>query len=138
VRLLVDTNILISAALFPDSISARAFTKAVTPPHSAVVCGYSLDEMRRVYKRKFLHKLQDLERFISALMLAVELVPTPAQEESVAGESAIRDVNDRPIFRAAVAAQVDAILTGDKDFLESGIAKPQSLTAAEFVRMDYA
>mgnify|MGYP003620427734 CR=1 FL=1 len=135
-RLLVDTNILVSAALFPDSVPARAFTKAVTPPHDAVVCDYSLDEMRRVYNRKFPHKLQDFERFVSALTLSVELVSTPAQEESVEGENAIRDINDRPIFRAAVAAKVDAILTGDKDFLESGIAKPKSLTAAEFVRMD--
>jgi predicted nucleic acid-binding protein len=135
-RLLVDTNILVSAALFPDSVAARAFTKAVTPPHDAVVCDYSLDEMRRVYNRKFLHKLQDFERFVSALTLSVELVPTPAQEESVEGENAIRDVNDRPIFRAAAAAQVEVILTGDRDFLESGITKPKSLTAAEFLRME--
>ena len=135
-RLLVDTNILISAALFPDSVPARAFTKAVTPPHDAVVCDYSLDEMRRVYNRKFPHKLQDFERFVSALMLSVDLVSTPTQEESVEGENAIRDVNDRPIFRAATAAKVDVILTGDKDFLESGIINPKSLTAAEFLRLD--
>jgi len=45
-----------------------------------------------------------------------------------------QDVNDRPILRAAVNAKVDAIITGDKDFLESGIIKPKSLTAAEFLR----
>ena len=52
-RCLIDTNILISAALFPGSVPARAFMKAVSPPHDAVVCDYSLDEMRRVYNRKF-------------------------------------------------------------------------------------
>ena len=135
-RVLVDTNILISAALFPDSVPAWAFMKAVTPPHDAVVCDYSLDEMRRVYNRKFPHKLQDFERFVSALTLSVELVSTPTQKESVEEENVIRDVNDRPIFRAAVAAKVDVILTGDKDFLESGISKPKSLTASEFLRMD--
>jgi hypothetical protein len=46
---LIDTNILISAASFPGSIPAQAFMKAVTPPYNAVVCYYSLDEMRRVY-----------------------------------------------------------------------------------------
>jgi len=59
---------------------------------------------------------------------------TPDQEENVKGESAIRDINDRPILRAAVNAKVDVIITGDKDFLESGIVKPKSLTAAEFLK----
>lgn len=136
-RLLIDTNILISAALFPDSVPARAFTKAVTPPHETVICDYSLDEMRRVFNRKFPHRLGDFERFVSGLTFAVEMVSTPAQEESVEGESAIRDVNDRPIFRAAVNAKVDAIITGDKDFLESGISMPKSLTAAVFFGMKH-
>ena len=105
-RLLIDTNILISTALFPDSVPAKAFTKAVSPPHDTVVCDYSL---------------------------AVEIVLTPDREESAEGETVIRDVNDRPIFRAAVNAKVDAIITGDKDFLESGITKPKCLTAAEFL-----
>ena len=133
-RLLIDTNILISAALFPDSVPAKAFTKAVSPPHYTVVCDYSLDEMRRVFNRKFPHRLGDFERFVSSLTLAVVIVLTPDREESVEGENAIRDVSDRPIFRAAVNAKVDAIITGDKDFLESGITKPKCLTAAEFLK----
>lgn len=133
-RILIDTNILVSAALFPNSVPAKAFMKAVTPPHDAVVCDYSLDEMRRVFNRKFPHKLEVFERFVSSLTLAVDMVFTPTSEDSVEGESAIRDMNDRPIFRAAVFARVDAILTGDKDFLESGITDPRILTAAEFIR----
>ncbi|MDR2893181.1 MAG: putative toxin-antitoxin system toxin component, PIN family [Deltaproteobacteria bacterium] len=133
-RLLIDTNILVSAALFPNSVPAKAFTKAVIPPHEAVVCDYSLDEMRRVFNRKFLHRLGDFESFVSRLILAIEVIGTPDQKNSVEGESAIRDVNDRPIFRAAVSAKVDIIITGDKDFLESGIAKPKSITAADFLK----
>ena len=135
---LIDTNILISAALFPTSVPAQAFTKAVTPPHTAVVCDYSIDEMRRVYNRKFPHKIPDFERFLSMLALSVEIVSTPPEETegSAAGEQQIRDINDRPIYRAAIAAKVDAILTGDKDFLESGIACPKMLTAAEFVQSE--
>ena len=48
-------------------------------------------------------------------------------------ESEIRDAKDRPILRAAIKANVDAILTGDKDFLESGIEKPKIYTAREFI-----
>lgn len=134
-RVLIDTNILISAALFPQSVPAQAYIKSVTPPHDAVVCDYSMDELRRVYNRKFFHRLQDFERFISTLMLSVKIVSTPPQEEQVCEESAIRDVKDRPILRAAIAGKVDALLTGDKDFLDSGVTHPQILTAAEFLRI---
>ncbi len=132
-RLLIDTNILISAALFPDSVPARAYVKAMTPPHAAVVCDYSLDEMRRVFNRKFPRRIHDFEQFLSNLTLAIEIVRTPERAESVEKENALRDVNDRPILRAAVFANADAIITGDKDFLESGIAAPKSLTATEFL-----
>ncbi|MGL4209574.1 MAG: PIN domain-containing protein, partial [Candidatus Adiutrix sp.] len=93
----MDTNILISAALFPDSVPSQAFIKAVTLPHEAVVCDYSLDEMRRVFNRKFPHKLEVFERFVSLLTLSVELVFTPTAQDRVKGETNIRDVNDRPI-----------------------------------------
>ncbi len=136
-RCLIDTNILISAALFPDSVPARAFIKAVSPPHDAVVCDYSLDEMRRVYNRKFPHKIPDFERFLSLLTLSVEIVSTPEDTESSMGdEQKIRDLNDRPIYLAALAAGVDGILTGDKDFLDSGIYRPRMITASEFILMD--
>lgn len=136
-RCLIDTNILISAALFPDSVPARAFIKAVSPPHDAVVCDYSLDEMRRVYNRKFPHNIPDFERFLSLLTLSVEIVSTPEDTESSVGdEQKIRDLNDRPIYLAALAAGVDGILTGDKDFLDSGIYRPRMITASEFILMD--
>ena len=77
---LLDTNILISAALFPESLPARAFTKAVSWPHHAVVCEYSMDEMRRVYNRKFPDRIQVFERFVSLLALSVEIVPLANDE----------------------------------------------------------
>lgn len=109
--------------------------KAVSPPHSAVVCDYSIDEMRRVYNRKFPSRISDFEQFISGLALSVEIISVPVGEESVEGEKFIRDLNDGPIFRAAVAAGVNGIITGDKDFLESGIKSPKMISSAEFLRM---
>ena len=44
-------------------------------------------------------------------------------------------MNDRPILRAAIYAKADVILTGDKDFLESGLVKPRIMTATEFVKI---
>ena len=40
---------------------------------------------------------------------------------SASAEESIRDINDRPILRAAISANADIFLTGDKDFLESDI-----------------
>ncbi|MDR2108951.1 MAG: PIN domain-containing protein [Coriobacteriales bacterium] len=76
-RILIDTNILISAALFPQSVPAQAYMKAVMPPHDAVVCDYSMDELSRVYDRKFSQRIQDFEHFVSVLTLSVKIVPTP-------------------------------------------------------------
>jgi hypothetical protein len=37
------------------------------------------------------------------------------------------------ILRAAISAGADILLTGDKDFIESGIFNPKIMTATEFV-----
>lgn len=94
--------------------------------------------MRRVFNRKFPHKIAVFERFLSMLTLSVKIITTPLEEVEDGDEKKIRDLNDRPIYRAAIFAEVDYILTGDKDFLDSGITKPKMITAAEFITADYA
>ena len=64
-------------------------------------------------------------------MLSVELIPVP--EMSVETELMMRDINDRPILRAALSEKIDYIITGDKDYLECGIDKPRSITPADFL-----
>ena len=51
--------------------------------------------------------------------MVLKVVPIP--EESTAAEFLIRDSADRLIYRAALYADADVLLTGDKDLLESGI-----------------
>lgn len=63
----------------------------------------------------------------------VDIVPIPDSEFE--SEDKIRDVMDRPILRAAINANVDVILTGDKDFLESGLDYPNIITAADFLEL---
>jgi len=46
------------------------------------------------------------------------------------------DTKDRPLLRAAIMADVDVIVTGDKDFLEAGIEWPAILSPAEFMSYD--
>lgn len=131
-KILIDTNILISATLNNKGTPYQAFIKAVSYPNHGLVCEQNIDEMRRIFNRKFPKKLQALDNFLSLALLTLEVVPTPI--EAYALEKMIRDVNDRPILRAALYAKVDMILTGDKDFLESGLITPQIISAAEFVQ----
>lgn len=130
-KVLIDTNILISAALSNNGLPYQAFVKAVSYPNHGVICEQNIDEMRRIFNRKFPAKIQALESFLSLALLTLEIVPTPIEEQEI--ESKIRDINDRPILRAAISVGADILLTGDKDFIESGILNPKVMTATEFV-----
>lgn len=133
-KVLIDTNKLISAALSNKGKPYQAFIKAVSYPYRGLVCEQNIDELRRIFNRKFPKKLQALDNFLSLALLTLEVVPTPI--ETYTSEEMIRDANDRPILRAALYAKVDIILTGDKDFLESGLKNPQIMSAAEFIQLN--
>ena len=62
-RVLIDTNILISAALSSQGTPYLAFVKAVSHPNHGLVCEQNIDEMRRIFNRKFPQKIQALEGF---------------------------------------------------------------------------
>lgn len=134
-RVLIDTNILISAALSSNGTPYRAFIKAVSYPNHGLICEQNIDEMRRIFNRKFPRKIAALEKFLSLALMTLEMVPTPVEEYK--SEMQIRDINDRPILRAAIYANADILLTGDKDFLESGLENPKIMTAIDFVQSDY-
>jgi putative PIN family toxin of toxin-antitoxin system len=82
--------------------------------------------------RNMPEKISVLNTFLSMLMTTVTIVKVP--ESEIADEQKIRDEKDRPIFRAAVASGADVILTGDKDFLESGIEDPRIVSPGEFLK----
>lgn len=132
-RVLIDTNILIFAAYAKGSIPYQAYQKAVDPPYQGLICEQSLEELRRVFNRKFPDKIQAFERFVATAISAVELIPMPSTIYD--DEKKIRDANDRPILRAAIKAGADILLTGDKDFLESTVKRPKIMTASDFVLM---
>jgi len=133
-RVLIDTNVLISAALKPSGAPYRAFVKAVSYPNQGIICEQNVDELRRIFNRKFPKQLQALEAFLSLAILTLEIVPTPLIENEQ--EQKIRDIKDRPILRAAMDAKADLLLTGDKDFLESGIRHPSAISVTEFLKLE--
>ncbi len=132
-KVLIDTNILISAALNSSGTPYKAFVKAVSYPNHAIICEQNIDELRRIFNRKFSNKINALESFLSCALLTLEVVPTPTEETD--SEELIRDVMDRPILRAAVNAKADILITGDKDFLESSVTHPKIMTAADFLEL---
>lgn len=131
-RVLIDTNVLISAALSANGTPFQAYVKAASYPNHGLICEQNVDEMKRIFNKKFPNRLTALDKFLSAALLILELVPIPTGESLL--ESKIRDVNDRPILRAAIEAKADVLLTGDKDFLMSDVKNPVIMTPAEFLK----
>lgn len=130
-RVLIDTNVLISAALNVSSTPYLAYVKAATYPCHGLICEQNVEELRRIFNKKFPKYLAALDTFLSVALITLELVPVPIIENDT--EALIRDVNDRPILRAAIAANADILLTGDKDFLEAGLDNPLVMTPAQFL-----
>ena len=133
-RVLIDTNILFSAVLNTDGIPRKAFNKAVSLPNTGLISYQSLEELVTSFCTKFPDKTHLLESFLVATQTSIELVITPNSKLDV--EDSIRDPDDRTIYRAAVKANADVILTGDKDLLESGISSPQIMSARKFLEMN--
>ncbi len=129
-RILVDTNILFSALLFPHSKPARALMRVVDY-HELVLCDRNLTEIRDILKRKAPKFLPDAEVLLAEL--SYELIPAVDHAEKL-----MRDPKDQPILNAAIVAGVDLILTGDKDFLSLELDHPRCLTAAEFLEWEGA
>lgn len=132
-RVLIDTNVLISAALNPSGVPFQAYQKAASYPNRGLICEQNVEELKRIFHKKFPARIAALDAFLSTALLTLELVPIPP--DPLDSEALIRDEADRPILRAAIRAEADVLLTGDRDFLESGLKKPSVLTPAEFLAL---
>jgi putative PIN family toxin of toxin-antitoxin system len=128
VKVLLDTNVLVSAALFPGGIAAQAYDLAISADFVPVVPRYALDELRDVCRRKFPSRLEQVGRFIATLPEIVEITETATGDEQ-----AIRDPKDWPVWQAARATDADVLVTGDKDFLESGLPDPRIVSPSGFL-----
>ena len=98
-----------------------------------MICEQNVDELKRIFNKKFPDRIRALDRFLAAALVSLDVVPTPTDE--ITSELLIRDYADRPILRAAIEAGADILLTGDKDFLESGITHPAIMTPADYLKL---
>ena len=116
-----------------NGVPFKSYLKAVSFPNHGLICEQNVDEPKRIFYKKFPNRLIALDTFLSSILLSMELVPVPTSKND--SERHIRDVKDRPILRAAIEAEADVLLTGDKDFLESGVQHPAIMTPAEFLKL---
>jgi predicted nucleic acid-binding protein len=123
---LVDTNILFSALLFPNSIPARALLH-IAHRNTCVLCDWTIAEFRRITAAKRPDLCADAEELL--LSLPTEIVVAPQMPSPL-----IADPKDAPILNAAILAEVEYIISGDKHFLQLQMEQPKVLTAAEYLR----
>lgn len=126
-RVVVDTNVCISAVLLPSSIPRQAFDLAIQRGRLLISTATvaELDEvLRRPRFDRYLREDERLE-FLAALVAEAELV------EISTSITACRDPKDNKFLEVAVSGRATHIITGDDDLLvlnpfeETAIVKPQ-------------
>lgn len=127
-RIMLDTNVLISALLFPGS-KMDAMMNCIFTQHQLVLSSYVVDELKRVVRKKFPGKETAINKLL--MMMSFEYVYTPNDMES--GLFDIRDVKDYPVLYTAIIEDIDILVTGDKDFSDIGVERPEIMTPAEFM-----
>jgi len=125
---MIDTNVLISALLFPSQ-QMNKLIYIITTEHQLVLSSYVVDELLNVTRRKFESKIEAVDLLLS--QLPYELVYTPKQPKQ--GLFEIRDEKDYPVLYSAIIEGVDVFITGDKDFDGVDLEKPEIVSPAGFL-----
>jgi len=126
-KILVDTNVLISSLVYPGSKPARALLHA-SRHAQLILTDYNIAELRRITQQKFPSRHADVDVFLAEL--SFELVPAPLSPQKL-----IADPKDAPILNAAIVAEVDIIISGDKHFLELESKRPKVLTVSAYFEL---
>lgn len=71
-KIFIDTNVLISAALSPYSVSYKAYKRAVSYPNHAVICDQNVEELKTVFNRKFPNRISSLRSFLPLYFLILK------------------------------------------------------------------
>ena len=124
-KILADTNILISALLYPESVPAKALYHAADN-YDFVLSDHNIAEFRRIAKDKFSKAQADIDLFLTELTYELILAPEAPQK-------LIADPKDAPILNAAIIEEVDIIISGDKHFLSLDMERPKVFTAAAYL-----
>ena len=133
-RVVLDTNIFVSALISTDGYAARAFDLWTHKKYDLVTSQNQLNELRRVSNYEHLKdrlSRTDMGKLINTLRYKALIV------ENLPKLNVSPDPDDNTILATGAAGQVQYIVSGDKgDMLDLG--KVQGIpivTAREFVRL---
>jgi len=112
-RFVFDTNVTISALMFPQSLPRRAFDLAYSTGNllTSTAIILELDEVlgRKKFEKYF--SMEERVQFISKFFADAEIVEI---QETI---QACRDRKDDKFLELAVNGSADLIITGDQDLL---------------------
>jgi putative PIN family toxin of toxin-antitoxin system len=131
VRVVLDTNVLVSGLAYPGSIPGRILGAWRRGGLDLVVSRYILDGVVRVLPRLARITLTptEIRDLADSFMFLAEMV-----EPSTELEEALRDKSDQMILGTLRAARADYLVTGDKDLLALGGRYPIVTPAAFWER----
>jgi putative PIN family toxin of toxin-antitoxin system len=113
-KVVFDTNVLVSALVFPGGRGEAALRRIIEEHDALVISPPILDELLGVLARKFARDGEELARVAVFLSDLAETVRPRARLKVVA------DDPDNRILECAVAGHADAIVTGDRALLALG------------------
>jgi putative PIN family toxin of toxin-antitoxin system len=114
VKVVFDTNILVSALVFPGGRGEAALRRIIAEQDQLVISKPILDELLGILGRKFSRDAEELAHvavFLSDLALFVK----PRRRLQV-----VKDEPDNRILECALAGRAEAIVTGDHALLSLG------------------
>ena len=127
-RVIVDTNILISAVVL-KSPPIRGLIDKILSKHKLIITDSIINETQTVILRKWPNKLDALYEFLSS----VGYEHGEIDADNLYFE--IRDPKDQHILFSAHALQADVLITGDKDFFDLKAKYDfEILSPADFLR----
>jgi putative PIN family toxin of toxin-antitoxin system len=114
VRVVLDTNVLVSGLAYPGSVPGRIVGLWRDGGLDVVLSRYILDEMARVLPRLPRIKMSagEIRDLVDSFMFLADVV-----EPSAEPEAALRDPADQLVLATLLASRADYLITGDKDLL---------------------
>ena len=130
-RVMIDTNVLLSAVIFRSTNAAGVIADAGRGDNTLLLSTFTIDEARAVVARKWPACVEALEQYLFAL--SFETIVTPLTPKS--GLFEIRDPYDYPVLYSAIIGAADVFVTGDKDFDDVAVTSPSIVTPGEYLNI---
>jgi putative PIN family toxin of toxin-antitoxin system len=129
-RLVIDTNVLVSAALKPDGLQRTTLVLAVTKPARLYVSRPILEEYRNVLARPGLQIRRGLRQQLLQLVKNHSYTVAPTRRLEVAS-----DPDDNKFLECADAAGADYLVTGNQKHFPRFWRKTAIITSREFISL---